>query len=149
MNLQPVLDRLMEKLGSDVRTIKGAIEYAAALEEGVKNPPALFVVPENEDAKPNPTIGVTRQRNTVTFAVVSVTQSLKDSRGEDVQDPLQKLRSGVFDAILGYAWADTETTNGSKVDNVEFVGGSLIDFDDGQVWWQDNFKTGHTLRYAN
>jgi hypothetical protein len=139
MNLVPVMQRLKDQGNKRVRYIKGSVDFAAAMREGIKQPPVQFVVLGSNRDSPNAfgTQVVSQQRQ-VDFSVVTVVSHLADARGDAAQDVLNEFLQPTLTALQGFV-------PGEGFDPIEANGGSVLDFKDGQLWWQDRFLT----RYEN
>jgi hypothetical protein len=139
MNLVPVMKRLKEHGNQRVRAIKGSVDFASAVREGVKQPPVQFVVlGSHRDSANSFGTQVVSQQRQVDFSVVTVVSHLGDARGDAAQDVLNEFLAPTLSALQGFV-------PGEGFDPIEANGGSVLEFKDGQLWWQDRFLT----RYEN
>ena len=123
-----------------LKSVQGAAEFAAVKANPPKNrQPAAYVVPNSDSAGPNRVaVNAVRQRNQINFAVVLAIGNLRDRRGGTATRSLEALRDEVIAALLG--WPPT-----ADHEQVEYDGGLVIDFRDGVVWWQLDFRTATHL----
>lgn len=136
MRLGPVIARLAAQCPG-LRHVEGAAEYAQ-LVDAVLDPPCAYVLALAEDAGSNGLANAVSQRITVRFGVLLCVRSLADATGAAGVEVLEDLRDEVRAALLGWAPADAEP--------IEYAGGALLDVVDGELWWQDGWRTAHHIR---
>lgn len=138
MEIERVIERLREQV-SDLRQVAGAAALAAA-QEDLRSTPAAYVIPLAEQAARNALIGGAHsQQIAVHFGVVLAARQLRDARGQAGHEELERLRSAVKDALIG--WAPDEDH-----DPIEIVRGQLLALTDAILWWQDEYLTGYYER---
>lgn len=132
MDTTPLIARI--KARTELRTVAGAMELAAALKAPSVATPAAFVVPMSDQPRDDEAFtGCVLQRVTSTVSVVLVLDSKRDATGAAAGDALQQLRHKVRQALLGWTpdGAEAPFTAGP---------GALIDFDNGRLWWGDQYQ---------
>lgn len=137
-----IIARLKAKMDPAVgaRYIKGTVEFAAAMKDGVKICPAMFVVLSTPSYEENEFgTQIVSQRCTEEFGVVSVVKSVRSISGEDSIDLLQAVRAPLFAALHGYVPTP-------DCDPIEARRGRVLDFKDGALWWLDLFVTRYEIR---
>lgn len=142
MLLLPVIE-LLKTIQTDgaqeFRKVAGAANFAAARDD-LKNPPAAYVVPLSDSAKPNAlSCGGIEQHVTERFGVVLAVSNLRDTKGEAAQAEFERLRSLVIGALLGFV-------PGEGYDPVQYGGGRVLQIDASVLWWQLEFVTGYYER---
>ena len=134
MDLSPILTRLKEQTAGFLKI--GALADLAAADGSLVVPPAAFVMPMGETPSPDLTIDAPPQQTvTVTFAIILVLASRRDSSGEKALADLQAWRDQIKDSLYGWEMSP------SMHDPMLFHGGQLLRFDDGLLWWSDEFST--------
>jgi hypothetical protein len=140
---QPVVDVIaaFNTVGvKDFNKVAGAADFASAKED-LKNPPAAYVIPLDDAAKPNDLLYGTQVEQHVIerFGVILAIRNLRDIRGDAVNVTLETLRNKTIAGLLGFV-----PTTG--YDPVQYGGGKLLLLDLGTTWWQLNFITGYYER---
>lgn len=136
MRLTPVIARLA-LLCPSLRHVEGAAEYAR-LADAVLDPPCAYVLALAEDAAGNTLANAVSQRITVRFGVLLCVRSLTDATGAAGIEALDDLRGEVRLALLGWAPPDG--------DPIEYASGALLDVVDGELWWQDVWRSAYLIR---
>ncbi|MGE4321770.1 MAG: hypothetical protein AB7E60_01920 [Sphingobium sp.] len=132
---RPIVDRLG---AAGFRTVEGILEWAG-LTDPPRALPALFVVPEAEDAQPNRlATGMIDQAVSETFGVIVVVGARARGPGQ-VDDQLKDVTDRVRDALLG--WRHPEASRPA-----EFAGGRLLSADGYRVAWLVRFRISLHLR---
>jgi hypothetical protein len=143
MNYMAIRARLMEKGSGQVRSIKGSVDFASALRDGVKLTPAQFVVAGSYRDSDNPFgTEMVAQERMFDFSVITVMSNLRDARGEAAQDEMNELLDPTRKALVGWV-------PGEGFDPIEANGGQVFEFKDGQLWWQDRFRSRCENRTTN
>lgn len=133
MDLEPIVARL-QTTTAVFRRVGGAADLAA-IESGPPLAPACYVMPLAEEALEDiPLLGGFAQALGVVFGVVVLCANRRDARGEAVCADLRPLRQALRAALLGWS---PEPDVGEPV---HFAGGRLLRFDDGLLWWIDEFR---------
>lgn len=137
-----MIPAIVERLRMEVprlRLIGGAAQLARA-RDGATVLPAAFVLPVAETAEANPYMdqGV-QQKVSEDFVVLVAAQNVSDDEGAAALEALAPMRLAVRAALLG--WQPD-----ADADNVEFVRGDLVEFQDSVLWWGDTYRTGHVIR---
>jgi hypothetical protein len=136
---QLVIARLKDQV-SALKEVGGAVDFAAAIESGVKQTPAAFVVElADRPARNSLATSAMSQSNESRFGVIFAVQNLRDARGEQARADLRTLRLAVLTALLNWQ-PDPD------FDPCEYGGGRLLQFANLVLWWQDDFITGALLR---
>jgi len=139
---QPVVD-LLKALATggvkDFNKVAGAADFASAKED-LKNPPAAYVVPLADVAKPNQLQGAGIEQLVVErFGVVLAVKNARDVRGDAVNAALETLRKKTITSLLGFV---PEV----GYEPVQYGGGRLLMLDVSVTWWQLEFVTGYYER---
>lgn len=111
----------------------------AAVERAMTNltiDPAAFVLPlaESPVGSEQGYFNAMDQEVQAVAGVLIAVRSLQDATGEAVLDVLKPYRDAVGAALFGWA-PNTECSE------LVFAGGQLIGFNNGVVWWQDEYAT--------
>ena len=139
MDLSPIVARLRAQLTGFLAV--GSAADLDAVGNGVVPAPSCYLVPVGEVAQPNGITGGFTQRVDVSFMVVIVSRNLVDATGAAALAGLEVLRHAVKAALVGWA---PDAGNG---DQVEFVSGDLVRFEQQLMWWADNFKFSTWEKY--
>ena len=138
MNLASVVDRI-ESRSSSFKVVGGAAKFDQAT-KGLPAAPAAFALLGQETGEPNPFANqMVEQLVKVSFVVVIATRNLEDDRGLAAADSLESLRLSVRDALLNW-------TPDGATDGCEYESGQLMLFENGVLWWADNFGTKYMIR---
>lgn len=138
MLLQPIAD-LLKIAVPDFRKVAGAANFAAVKEDLI-NPPAAYVIPLADVAKPSDLYGIAIEQKVVErFAVILAVSNARDVRGDAVNAPLETFRRATIDALLGY-----QPT--ADYDPVQYGGGKVLAMDVTTLFWQLEFVTGYFER---
>lgn len=136
---QPIVDLLksLDTLGvKDFSKVAGASDFASAKED-LKNPPAAYVVPLADVARPNDLLGDSvEQLVTEKFGVIIAVKNVRDVRGDAVNAALETLRKKTINALLGFVPATGYAP-------VQYGGGRLLALDVGITWWHLEFITSY------
>ncbi|WP_306603929.1 hypothetical protein [Azonexus sp.] len=138
MNLKPIKDRLVAVKPAGVRKVGSAADLAA-LKSGRVPAPALYLLPMDEQAGKMNVASDTIVRVAAGFAVVFAVKNCSDGDGGAAIDDLEPFRDAVKIALHGWS-PDT------YLDPVEFSSGRLMSFDDGVVFWMDEYRTAYYMR---
>jgi hypothetical protein len=138
VNVAPIITRLRDRAPLFKR-VGGAAQYDAATEALIAAPAAFVVelasTPRQEGSY---TLTVVTQTVQVTVAIVIAITLQQDTAGGEDNSPLELARVAAREALLGYQITpDNEP--------LTFVGGQLLDFEPGTLWWQDVYVTSETL----
>lgn len=140
MDTAVVVARLKGELGG-FNTIGGAADLDAAIER-LPNTPAAFVLPLAEQGGKPQLLGQHSQRISKAFGVVLVVSNLQDATGAASTSELEVKRQAVLTALAG--WSPNPPSSGP----VAFTGGRLLRFDQGRLWWVDEFVFDDHFRKA-
>lgn len=132
MDITPIVTRLKAQLAGFVQ-IGGAADLDAAI-DNLPGVPAAFAMPLAELAEEPAYAGIHAQRIQQSFGVVLVVQNLRDVKGAAAQTDLQAKRLQVRNALAGWV---PDAANGERV---AFSGGRLLRFEQGRLWWTDEFR---------
>lgn len=132
MDLDPIIARLAGQL-TGFKVVGGAADLDAILRGPVPTPSA-YVIPMTEAAPPNELIGAFEQAVTVNFGVLLAFANRRDASGAAAVSGLKALRDQIAAALLGWV---PDAANGEPVN---FTGGRLLRFDEGLLWWADEFR---------
>lgn len=133
MDLTPILNRLQEQL-TGFRLVGTAVDLDAVLSGGVPVAPAAYLVPLSESGGDNSISSDAIQELNVSFAVILVVSNRRDATGAAAVADLESFRALVRDALRG--WSPDADTCGP----VLFSSGRVLLFDDGLLWWTDEFQ---------
>ncbi len=131
MELAPILARLEAQL-EGFKKIGGAADLDA-IGNGVVPAPSCFILSTSERAEDNATFGRFEQRVTLGFSVILAAANRRDATGAAAMGDLAPLRRQVKAALIG--WAPDPALG----EPVHFSGGQLLRFDDGLLWWADEY----------
>jgi hypothetical protein len=132
MDVSFVITRLAAQL-TGLKKIGGSADLDAAAKAAPPTP-SMFVMPLAESGKPGGTTAVYRQPMLLEFSVISVVANQRDATGNAALADLVALRTQLKAALIGWV---PNTEDGEPV---EFIGGRLLQFDDGRLWWADQFR---------
>ncbi len=135
MAQQPIVDRLTDDAG--FKSVSGLLEWAG-LTEAPRAVPALFIVPQGDNAQPNRMSGVIDQKVDETFGIIVVVEGQKRS-GHLVDDSLKREVDRVIDTMVG--WTHPEAGRPA-----EYGGGRLLSTDGYRVAWLLTFTTSSHIR---
>jgi hypothetical protein len=133
-----VIARLQTR--TEFLAVSGAAGFAAAADPATGKPravPAAYVLLLSESGEPSPTYMRAEQRVGVAIGIVIVARNLQDSKGAEALADLDTLRTAARAALLG--WAPP------GADPLTFDAGSLLAFKDGNLWWQDSYRTHYDI----
>lgn len=139
MDTNPIITRLRSATGAAFKLVGGAADFDAAA-DALAASPACFVIEQANSAGENSTCGVITQRVDVHLGVLLAVPMLRDSRGDADKSALEVARAAARGALLGW----TPGTPGEH-DPITYAGGQLLDFTPGLLWWQDSYRTTHTI----
>ena len=142
MLLEPVVD-LLKALNTsgtpDFMKVSGAANFAVALDD-MKYPPAAYVIPLADVAKPNDLLGTVVEQHVIErFAVVLAVRNLRDVRGDAVNAPFVALRNLTISTLQGFMPAP-------DYDPIQYGAGRILKLDVATLWWQLEFITGYHQR---
>jgi hypothetical protein len=142
VNLAPIVQRL-RTVATTFKSVGGAAEYDAALDAQIVTPSAYVVeLSSNPRQQGSYTLTVVTQTVEVTVAVIIAIKHRSDIKGDGDQSPLEAARTAARMALLGWQAApDNEP--------LTYVGGQLLDFEPGMLWWQDVYVTTETITNRN
>lgn len=132
MDLNPVIARLRLQM-TGLKAVGGSADLAAAVELAPATP-ALYVVPLAERADPGTLVNVARQCVHQTFGVILVVSNRRDATGAASLTDLEGLRLQLRTALLGWVPVPAEGWP------CEFSAGRLLRWDDGRLWWSDEWS---------
>lgn len=141
--IDAVIARLKECAPS-LKSVESAAELAAlTVAPPLHRMPAAYVIPLAERAGDNLAATlVTRQRVATQIGVVLVVAGrIADAKGGAQVVAIQTPREEIRAALLGW-----EPVAGHEP--LQYVGGELLEFAGGAVWWQDDFATAYHIRSA-
>lgn len=139
MDLTPITTRLQAEASDVFKIIGTAAEYDAAA-ESLAAAPAVFVIEQDDGADPPVLCGVVEQSVVVRLACVIAVKLQRDTRGEGGRSALQTARGAVRAALMG--WVPDAATG----EPITYVGGQMLDFLPGTIWWQDVYQVRETVR---
>lgn len=140
MNLAAVEQRLVAGKPAGLRKVGGAADLAA-IKAGRVPAPALYLLPMDEKASDMDVAGDLIQRVDAGFAVVFAVANKGDAGGAKAVVELEPFRDAVKQLLMGW-------TIPGYFDQVAFSAGRLLSFDDGVVFWMDEYKTAYIQRTA-
>lgn len=130
MDLSPYVARLEEQLAGFRKV--GAVVDLAEAESSAPNPPAAFVVPLGETVQGNPLQGEFTQRVIVRLGIVLALRNLRADSGAAGLVDLECRRDQVRAALAGWSPAP-------EIGWAQRVGGRLLRYDAGSLWWVDPY----------
>jgi hypothetical protein len=141
-----MLDALETRLeqASTIKRVEGAVDLAAVMEAG-KAPnitPTAYVVPLRETpGKSDRSMGPPVQTVTERIAIITVIKKAGDRRGKKANAELKLVRDEIRQLLFGYVPS-------SEYQRLALGPSGLLSFNNGVIWWQDEFITSQ-LRDAN
>lgn len=132
MELAPIVARLEAQL-EGFKKIGGAADLEA-IGSGVIPSPSCFVVMTRETASDIDLVGGFEQAISVSFGVVIAVTNRFDATGGAAIDVLDSLRKQIKAALNRWM---PDPTNGEVV---RFDSGALVRFEDGLLWWLDEYR---------
>lgn len=139
MDVTPIIDRLREQCPSPLfKSIGGAIELDAAVQSAPATPSA-WVMPLAERAETPHLASYQAQHVMQDISVVICLTNRRDATGAAASHDLKALRQAVRAALLGWM---PDSDNGEPL---AFTGGRLLRFDEGRLWWADEFRVMTTI----
>ncbi len=130
-------DRLKAQV-SDFREVAGAADLRSVLDGRVSAPACYIFRMRNRPGK-NTLDNAVSQRVDESYAIVVVSQNLRDTRGGDSSDVNETLCDQVNTALLG--WTPDPTA-----ESMEYGGGQLVSMKGGFFYWQDIYRTARYRR---
>lgn len=134
MEVSFITDRLQGEVAG-VMEISGAADLAAAM-RGHARPPAVYVMPSADRSQrfdPTNVCGSSGGRLQL-IEVITVVDELSDPTGDAALRSLPAIRKQVEARLAGWH------PFGMKSDPLQFVEGSLVQFEgDGLLWWSDKY----------
>ncbi|KAB2921670.1 MAG: hypothetical protein F9K30_13955 [Dechloromonas sp.] len=125
--------RQVNQIDGIFAAVAGAAEFAEV--SGDKPPtkfPALYVVPLGEDVVSADHPNWSEDIVTIQFATVLVVQQKSDPRGGAAVLAIKAPRAMTRKALAGFLPTDADEA-------IRYAGGRLMAFEDGRMWWQDNW----------
>lgn len=135
MNLAPVVAQVAP-LGY---TVAGLAQLSAAA--SYPQTVMLWIVPLDERAEANLTVGGVYQKISSRLGVVFRIRDVSDPRGEASLRILEGVRDEVRGVLGGWS-------PGSEHAPLELRAGALLEIAEGAVWWQDIYETYINRRLA-
>jgi len=128
---------------SSIKKVDGAVALAAVMKAG-KAPnvtPTVYVVPLRETPGQNSrATGPALQQVTERIAVVTVIKKANDRTGKGANAELATVRDEIRQLLFGFSPTDYTP--------LQLGPSGLLSFDNGVLWWQDEFIT-QRYREAN
>lgn len=138
-DITPYRQRLAEQLAGWSQV--GSAADLEAIEGGMVTPPAAFVVPLSDAPSANPLAGEFVQHVVVRLGVVIALSNLSDGEGASAVSELALRRGEVRAALAGWSPDDS-------IGWAQRGPGTLMKFDDGLLWWMDEYVTDFYERLA-
>jgi hypothetical protein len=140
LSLQPIIDRIKTaKLAGFerdwFREVAGAAEFAKLAAVTNLPLPGCWVVRAADPAKP---MGEVLDSMTVAFDVVIAITNIRTATAGETDDALLRYRHAVYQLLRGWRLP-------GSTEPVEFGGGQVIEYTDGDLWWRDRYSVGATL----
>lgn len=119
------------------KLIGGAAEYDAAV-DGLTVSPACFVMElaSSVRSQGSSTYTATTQMVQAQIGLIIAVQFAGDVTG--AREPLRDARASAAKALLGWQLD-------SFHEPLTYVGGSILDFEPGTIWWQDAYTTAFAI----
>jgi len=133
MDVNFIIDRLVAQTIAGIKSIGGSADLDAAL-AGAVTTPSVFIVPLTETGARSSMLSVTMQRQTAEYGVITVVANRRDVTGKASLAELTPIRAAIKAALIGWV---PDTATGEAM---QFTSGRLLRFDDGRVWWTDQFS---------
>jgi hypothetical protein len=136
MRLSPLLPRL-ESVPDLSGRVDIAVNVAEVLAEHYEGPRAWLVEPRGA-SQPTSTVQVITQRREQRFGVLLLLSFAAGTGAQAALEAMETLRAAMIAALLG---AEPD----SGYDPVEHSRDGLARWADGNLYWLDEFRTGHLL----
>lgn len=127
------VERLKAAQGNPFRSVGGALSLAAAQENPPQKLPAAFVYPSAAMGQPSNRVNSSSQQILTRFGVAFVLRGDNDPTGAGKTDAVEAHYTWLRAALIG--WVPDPATGAA----VEFSRGYLAGFEDGGVWWAEEF----------
>ncbi len=114
--------------------VEGAAELAALASGTPTAMPAAYVYTAEEASADNERVTGVLQRTEIDVSIVLVTSSVADPRGGAAAGDLEALKIAARGALIGWQPPSAD-------DVLTYVGGRIVRFRDGAVWWEMTFGT--------
>lgn len=132
LSLQPVIDRIKPKpqgMSLWFREVAGAAEFAKLAAVTNLPLPACWIVRAADPAK---SVGERLDSVSVAFDVVIAITNIRTATAGETDDELLRYRNAVYHQLRGWRVVPTASP-------IEFVGGQVIEYTDGDLWWRDRY----------
>lgn len=135
MKISPIIEQLRQYLpplptGPWGDRIAGVADLSAVLDKARLDPPALYVLLDQDVARVDP--GHFHEVITERFSIIAVLQN-NDRRGQRPQDLVQDLRTGIFKAILNW---EPDSFAGP----IEYVGAQFVNMNAARFFYRFDFQ---------
>ena len=120
------------------KEVAGAADLNSIL-AGRVSAPGCYIFTERDTAGANTLVGAVSQRVTELMAIITVVRNVRDAQGADADDENKVLRSLVSTALLNW---EPDATH----EPMEYVGGSLVSFANGFLYYKSTYSTATQIR---
>lgn len=132
MDLVPIELRL-KTLIAGLKKVGGAADLDA-IGTGVVPTPSAYVIPARESASDIELLGGFEQDIENHFTIILAISNRRDATGAAALGSLETIRRAVKTAMNGWC------PDASIGEQVRFVSGNILRFDDGLLWWADEYR---------
>lgn len=138
--LAEIQTRIDQAAANPFKSVSGAISLAAAQDNPPQKGPAAWVYPSAAAGESSNRVNEHRQKITTRFGVVFFLRSDVDPSGGRKVDAVEAHYTWLRNTLIG--WVPDPTTGQA----VSFQRGYLAGFEDGGVWWAEEFSVDHYVR---
>ena len=137
--IDDVIARLAAMATPPWTRVEGAEELAAIAEGVAPAHGTVFVIPLDEDARPNELATGFRQRSEVVFVVACVIRQHGPATGASRVSQIEVIRAALIGALAGWQWAPDSIP-------VEFLGARAQPAKNNVLWYVTTWRTDRTIR---
>lgn len=139
MRVTPIIDRLKGLTNPKPKSIGGALEFAA-LRTVPHALPALFVVPDDEDAEISARVGVIDQLVSTSFVVVLIMPAGR-ADAKLISEDLEEFESAIKGRLVGWTHPDMSR-------ETQYANGRTLSVDGTSITRGLRFRSSYHLRKA-
>jgi hypothetical protein len=128
-----------------LREVGGAAEFSRIAKGNTLPLPAAWVVRAADSVTP---AGERAEDVTLAFDVVIAITNERMASAGTTDDELLRYRHAVHKLLLGYELPDANGCNAPVLRPIQFAGGAVIEYTEGDLWWADRYRfNAHLTNY--
>lgn len=144
LDVSPIMLRLQNTLGTDLRSVGTAADYAAVQELRGFTTPSAFVVLADEQPVTDPQAGPgsrarTRQQVLATVGVILAVRNYRTQAGAAAMAEVSPLIGMARDALIGWS------PDLALMKQLQWQRGGVLDYDANTLLWIDVYNTTHGI----